>query len=66
MDVLFRGVKVRVDEKWTWGEGGQKRPKMGGRPMYKPPCYDAAQDPSSTYVLLGGIHLVCTHFFGLF
>ena len=35
MDVLFRGVKVRVDEKWTWGRGGgQKRPKMGGRPLY--------------------------------
>ena len=34
---FFRGVKVRVDEKWTWGEGGQKRPKMGGRPLYTVP-----------------------------
>ena len=22
---FFRGVKVRVDEKWTWGEGGSKK-----------------------------------------
>ena len=34
------GVKVRVDEKWTWGEGGQKRPKMGGRPLYTVPYED--------------------------
>ena len=26
-----------MDEKWTGGRGGQKRPKMGGRPLYKPP-----------------------------
>ena len=32
---FFRGVKVRVDEKWTWGEGGvSKSPKMRGRPLY--------------------------------
>ena len=24
---FFRGVKVRVDEKWTWGEGGSKKAK---------------------------------------
>ena len=34
---FFRGVKVRVDEKWTWGEGGQKKPKMDGRPLYTVP-----------------------------
>ena len=37
---FFRGVKVRVDEKGTWGEGGQKRPKMGGRPLYTVPYHD--------------------------
>ena len=26
-----------MDEKWTWGEGGQKRPKMSGRPLYTVP-----------------------------
>ena len=34
---FFREVKVRVDEKWTWGRGGQKRPKMDGRPLYTVP-----------------------------
>ena len=34
---FFREVKVRVDEKWTWGEGGQKKPKMDGRPLYTVP-----------------------------
>ena len=24
---FFRGVKVRVDEKWTWGEGGSNKAK---------------------------------------
>ena len=33
-----RGVKVRVDEKWTWGRGGQKSPKMSGRPLYTVPA----------------------------
>ena len=28
---------VRVDEKWIWGEGGQKSPKMSGRPLYTVP-----------------------------
>ena len=28
-----------VDEKWTWGEGGQKRPKMGARPLYMVPFH---------------------------
>ena len=26
-----------MDEKWTWGEGGQEWPKMGGRPLYTVP-----------------------------
>ena len=26
---FFRGVKVRVDEKWTWGEGGSKKAENG-------------------------------------
>ena len=24
---FFRGVMVRVDEKWIWGEGGSKKPE---------------------------------------
>ena len=26
---FFRGVKVRVDEKWTWGEGWSKKAENG-------------------------------------
>ena len=26
---FFRGVKVRVDEKWTWGEGGSIKAENG-------------------------------------
>ena len=26
---FFRGVKVRVDGKWTWGEGGSKKAENG-------------------------------------
>ena len=26
---FFRGVKVKVDEKWTWGEGGSKKAENG-------------------------------------
>ena len=31
---------VRVDEKWIWGEGGQKSPKMSGRLLYTVPISD--------------------------
>ena len=47
---FFRGVKVRVDEKWTWGEGGQKRPKMGGRPLYTVPLVDE-QATNTLYIV---------------
>ena len=26
-----------MDEKWTWEEGGKKRPNMFGRPLYTVP-----------------------------
>ena len=26
---FFGGAKVRVDEKWTWGEGGSKKAENG-------------------------------------
>ena len=44
------GVEFRVDEKWTWGEGGQKRPKMGGRPLYTVPLVDE-QATNTLYIV---------------
>ena len=39
-----------MDGKWTRGEGGQKRPKMGGRPLYTVPLVDE-QATNTLYIV---------------
>ena len=35
----FRGVMVRVDEKWIWGEGGSKKPENEWTSFLHGPIY---------------------------
>ena len=48
---FFRGVMVRVDKKWKWGRGGQKSPKMSGRPFYTVPNMKSIFNVTPVFIL---------------
>ena len=55
---FFRGVKVRVDEKWTWGRGGAKKAENGWttRPLYTvSKDFYAQNQPLSSNLFSGNI-----------